>query len=181
MVDYSTDKSVIVLDCCASTTVTGSLLNCTDVEVKKTKIQTAKDREGMTATHSYKKKYFVINRLGYIISITTPAIYVRNLPQDLMGGKPVNRENIRVIFDEDQDICGLYPLNDKHEATFQNSIQQIYNSVQTMHWTKFKRMIYGIDAWDIRRISLSNYQLQSLVVGRKTGLLAGLRGRPPTR
>ena len=52
LVDYSKDKSVIVLDCGASTTVTGSLLNCTDVEVKNTIIETAKDGEGMTAAHS---------------------------------------------------------------------------------------------------------------------------------
>ena len=87
LVDYSKDKSVIVLDCGASTTVTGSLLNCTDVEVKNTIIETAKDGEGMTATHSCKKTYFVKNRLGDIISITTPAIYVRNLPQDLIERK----------------------------------------------------------------------------------------------
>jgi hypothetical protein len=79
LVDYSKDKSVIVLDCGASTTVTGSLVNCqcTDVEVKTTMSETAKDGEGRKATHSCKKTYFVKNGLGDIVSIT---IYVRNLP-----------------------------------------------------------------------------------------------------
>jgi hypothetical protein len=34
--DYSKDKSVIVMDCRASVTITGSLLNCEDVELKIT-------------------------------------------------------------------------------------------------------------------------------------------------
>jgi hypothetical protein len=48
--DYSNDKSVIVMDCGASTTMTGSLLNCADIVEKITTIETAKDGEGMITT-----------------------------------------------------------------------------------------------------------------------------------
>ena len=44
--DYANDKSVIVMDCGASTTMTGSLLNCADIEEKITKVETAKREKG---------------------------------------------------------------------------------------------------------------------------------------
>jgi hypothetical protein len=49
--ESSNDKSVIVKDCGASTTMTRSLLNCADIVEEITTIETAKDSEGMTATH----------------------------------------------------------------------------------------------------------------------------------
>jgi hypothetical protein len=48
------------------------------------------------------------DRLGDVVSITSSAIYVKGFPQDLLGGKPLNEEKIRVILDEDPDISGLY-------------------------------------------------------------------------
>ena len=54
--------------------MTGSLLNCADIEEKITKVETAKEGEGMTATYSCKKTYFVKNRVGEMVTITTPAI-----------------------------------------------------------------------------------------------------------
>lgn len=83
--NYSTDKSVIVMDCGASTTITGSLINCSDIVEKETMVDTAKEGEGMTATHSCNKTYFVRNRVGEVVTITTPAIFVRGLPQDLLS------------------------------------------------------------------------------------------------
>jgi hypothetical protein len=97
--DYGQDKSVIVMDCGASTTVTGSLLNCTDIVEKITTVETAKDGEGMTATHSCIKTYFVRNTVGEMVTITTPAIFVRGLPQDLLSGKSVNQSKVRIILD----------------------------------------------------------------------------------
>ena len=109
--NHSTDKSVIVMDCGASTTITGSLVNCTDIAETETLIDTAKEGEGMTATHSCNKTYFVKNRVGEMVTITTPAIFVRGLPQDLLSGKAVNRSKVRIILDEDTDVSGLYPMN----------------------------------------------------------------------
>ena len=49
--EESTDESLGVLDCGASITITGSLLNCVDVEEHKTIIETAKEGESIMATH----------------------------------------------------------------------------------------------------------------------------------
>ncbi len=54
---------------------------------------------------------------------TANAFFVKGLPQDLLGGKSVNRENIRVILDSDHDICGLYPLDKNHAQRHQESIE----------------------------------------------------------
>ncbi len=68
------------------------------------------------ATPACCKTYFVKNRVGDMVSITTLAIYVKGLVQDLIAGKSLNQEKIRIILDEDPDISGLYPLNEEKEA-----------------------------------------------------------------
>ena len=151
--DYSNDKSVIVMDCGASTTLTGSLLNCADIVEKITTIETAKDGEGMIATHSCKKTYFVKNRVGEMVSITTPAIFVKGLPQDLLSGKAVNASRIRIVLDEDSDVSGLFPLDGSNEVQYQDSIPFIseptdlfYLQTESMDWTTFERMT-GYNLW----------------------------------
>ena len=64
------------MDCGASTTITGSLVICTKIAETETLIDTAKEGEGMTATHSCNKAHFVRNRVGETVTITTPAIVV---------------------------------------------------------------------------------------------------------
>jgi hypothetical protein len=49
------DKSVLVMDCGASTKITGSLLHCTEVNEKQTKITTADGAETMRSSHTCKK------------------------------------------------------------------------------------------------------------------------------
>ena len=77
------------------------LLNCVDVEEHKTIIETAKEGESIMATHVCRKTYFVKNRVGDMVSITTSAIYVKGFVQDLIAGKSLNREKIRIILDQD--------------------------------------------------------------------------------
>ena len=89
------------MDCGASTTITGSMVNCTDIAEMETLNDTAKEEKGMTATHSCNKTYFVRNRVGEMVTITTPAIFVKGLPQSIQ----------RTILDEDTDFSGLYPMN----------------------------------------------------------------------
>jgi hypothetical protein len=110
------------MDCRASVTITGSLLNCEDVDVKITKIEAAKEAESILASHACRKTHFVRNRLGEFVSITTCAIYVKGFPQDLLGGKSLNKETVRVILDGDPHISGLYPLDGKQEPQFKDSI-----------------------------------------------------------
>jgi hypothetical protein len=63
--DEPSDKSLGVMDCGASITITGSL-----------------------------KTYFVKNRVGDMVSITTSALYVKGFVQDLIAGKLLNRESV---------------------------------------------------------------------------------------
>ena len=63
--------------------------------------------------------------MGEIVTITVPAIFVKGLLQDLLGGKSVTNANIRVILDADPDICGLYSLDKNHEQHYQDSIEFI--------------------------------------------------------
>jgi hypothetical protein len=100
------DKSVIINDCGASATITGSLINTSETSERITIIETADGRDSMTASHKCLKTYFLRNRTGEVTKITVPAVYVKGLPQDLLGGKTLNRNAIRVILDSDPDICG---------------------------------------------------------------------------
>ena len=173
--DYGKDKSVIVMDCGASTTMTGSLLNCADIVEKITTVETAKDGEGMTATHSCNKTYFVRNRVGEMVSITTPAIFVRGLPQDLLSGKAVNRTKVRIILDEDSEVSGLYPLDESSEIQYQDSIPFIseptdlfYLQTEKMDWSTFKRMT-GFDLW-LRRLGHTPNRFIKLSIDHSLGL-----------
>ncbi len=47
------EKSVAVMDCGASQTITGSLINCKDVMEKVTIIETANGGESMISNHVY--------------------------------------------------------------------------------------------------------------------------------
>ncbi len=129
-----TDKSVVVL-------------NSRDVIEKQTRIVTADGKESMISTHVCTKIYFVRNRRGEVVTLTVPSLFVTGLPQDLLGGKSLNRQNIRVILDAKPDICGLYPLDKDQEQHYQNSIEFIieptdlfYLQTETMDWTTFENL-----------------------------------------
>jgi hypothetical protein len=85
--EESTDESLWVMHCGASITI-----NCVDVEEHKTIMETAKEGESIIATHVCRKTYFVKNRVGDMVSITTSAIYVKGFVQDSIAGKSLNRE-----------------------------------------------------------------------------------------
>ena len=63
--------------------------------------------------------------MGETKPITVPALYVRGLPQDLLGGKSLTRQNIRVILDYDADISGIYPLDEDYNQHYQDSFEFI--------------------------------------------------------
>ena len=91
------------------------------------------------------------NRLRGVVSITSSAIYVKGFPQDLLGGKSLNKEKIEVILDEDPDISGLYPLDGNRELQFRDSIPFISEptnlfclQTKKVDWTQFE-LITGFD------------------------------------
>ena len=89
------EKSVAIVDCGASSTLTSSLINATDIDEKvATIIETADGEERMRSTNKCNKTCFVRNRMGDPVPISVPALFVRGLPQDLIGGKAINKINI---------------------------------------------------------------------------------------
>ena len=88
--------------------------------------------------------------MGEVKPITVQAIFVTGLPQDLLGGKSLNQENIPVILDKDSEICGIYPLDENNEQHYQESFEFIsepgwptnlfYLQTKQMDWTKFKSL-----------------------------------------
>jgi hypothetical protein len=153
----------------------GSHLNFVDVEVHKTIIETAKEGESIMAAHVCCKTYFVKNRVGNLVSITTSAIYVKGFVQDLKAGKSLNREKFRIILDEDPDVSGLYPLNEQKEARYQDSIPFIsepsdlfYLKIEQMDWTRFERMA-GYDLWH-RRLGHTPNKFTKLLIEHSIGL-----------
>jgi hypothetical protein len=75
------------------------------------------------------------------------SIVRKGLQQDLLGGKSVSRENIRVILNSDHDICGVYPLDKNHEQHYQDSIEFIeeqtdlyYLQTEDVNWTTYDNL-----------------------------------------
>ena len=127
-------------------------------------------------------------------TITTPAIFVRGLPQDLLSGKAVNRSKVRIILDEDTDVSGLYPMNESKEMKYQDSISFIseptdlfYLQTEKMGWTTFERTT-GFDLWHrrlghtpnrfITRLTIDHSIVRSKAVLRMTCKFYG--GIPPS-
>ena len=79
------DISVICADCGASMTITSSLANTTDVVEKDVMVDMAESGTSMKATQTCMKTFCVKNRTGEVVTITKPALYVRNVHQDLLS------------------------------------------------------------------------------------------------
>ena len=105
----SDDEDVLTFDCGSSSTLTEDLINMTDIEPKVVTIQLAMDGMTMKSTHVGIKTYYIYDRTGTIRPVKTKALYVRELKQDLLGGKAMTNTNYRVILDSDKDIAGIYP------------------------------------------------------------------------
>ncbi len=70
------DKSVAIVGCGTSSTLTGSRINASDIEEKVTIIETADGEERMRSTHKCVNAYFVRNRMGDPVPISVPALFV---------------------------------------------------------------------------------------------------------
>jgi hypothetical protein len=150
------DKSMSIVDYGASSTLTRSLINASDIEEKVTIIEAVDGEERMRSTHKCIKTYFVRNQMGDPVAISVPALFVRGLHQDLIGGKAVNNLNIPVILDADPDICRLYPLTKDKEQNHQDSIEFIgeptdlfYLQTKEIDGTRFNAAT-GYEVWHQR-------------------------------
>ena len=163
------DKTHLCADCGATVTITGSLANTTDVKEKNVVIEMAEDGAAMNATHTCMKTYFMKNRSGETVSITTPALYAKSVHQDLLSGKACNRIGVRVILDEDPDIAGLYPLDKDKQQHIEESIPFISEptelyllKVEDMDWRRFHHS-NGYALWHRRLMHCPNRCIKATI------------------
>ena len=137
-------------------TITGSLANTTEVVKKSVIVDMAESGTEMRSTHSCMKTYFIKNRSGETISITTLALYVKSVNQDLLSGKACNQIGIRIILDEDPDTSGLYPLDKDKQQRLEDSTPFVSEpkdlfllKIEEMEWRKFHG-INGSGLWHRR-------------------------------
>ena len=60
----------------------------------------------MKATHTCMQTYFMRNHTGELVTVTTPALYAKNIHQDLSSGMACNRVESQIILDAGTDIVG---------------------------------------------------------------------------
>ena len=106
--DFDQDVQPLILDCGATSTLTSSLFNMSDIREKEVIIQLAGKGATLKATHVGNKTYHVLDCTGTARSITTRAFYSIELQRDLLGGRPLIGANFRVILDKDALISGVY-------------------------------------------------------------------------
>ena len=99
--------------CCdggATSSLSSSFLNCSEVTERVVPIQTAQGGTVMLTTHVCLKTYFVRDRTGELRPITTKTYIVKNLKHDLLSGKGLNKAGYRIILDEDPEESGIFAV-----------------------------------------------------------------------
>ena len=105
--------NALVVDGGATSTLTISFDNCTQIRPKVVAIQTASGATAIYTSHVCSKTYFAIDRLGSLRPNTVKAYIVPGLIYDLLSAKGLNKSGYRVIHDEDEMILGVYAVTNK--------------------------------------------------------------------
>jgi hypothetical protein len=108
----SAEPEALCCDGGATSSLSSSLMNCSDVQERVVSIQTAQGGTVMLTSHVCLKTYFVRDRTGELRPITTKTYIVKGLKRDLLSGKALNRAGYRIILDEDPEESGVYAVND---------------------------------------------------------------------
>jgi hypothetical protein len=104
---------VLSCDNGATTSLSSSFLNCTEITERAVAIDTAQDGTVMMTTHVCLKTYYVRDQTGELRPITTKTFVVNKLKHDLLSGKMLNKAGYRIILDEDPEESGVYAVNDE--------------------------------------------------------------------
>ena len=90
----SAEPEALCCDGGATSSLSSSFLNCTDITERAVPISTAQDGTVMTTTHVCLKTYYVRDRTGELRPITTKTYIVKNLKHDLLSGKCSTKQDI---------------------------------------------------------------------------------------
>ena len=153
--------NALVVDGGATSTLTKSFDNCTQIRPKVVAIQTASGATAIYTSHVCSKTYFAIDRLGSLRPI------VPGLRYDLLSAKGLNKAGYRVIHDEDEHESGIYAVINKkidpsRSFAFMSEHSIFYISKLSRQMRNNLRsrrdIIYGIEEWDIVRTMLFGHQ-----------------------
>ena len=149
--DLAKERGLLTVDNGATSTLTRSLFNMSDVSPTVTNIQLAGQGMSITSTHSGYKTYYVEDATGTIRPIKTLALYVPKLEEDLLAGRALIKSKYRITMDDEDSISGIFPVvnGEIDPATrfpFAESDGLFYVETIPLSETKYKTMS-GYDLW----------------------------------
>ena len=150
-------SGLLTVDCGATTTLTDSFTNMTDITPKVVTIQLAAAGATMKSSHVGTKTYYVYDRTGTLRPVHTKAYYVKELNQDLLAGRGLTNSDYRVILDKHESIAGIYPVGDDGTIDPANSFPFVsdyseglfYLRTEPIDATKYARLS-GYNLWHRR-------------------------------
>ena len=108
--DLAKERGLLTVDNGATSTLTRSLFNMSDVSPRITNIQLAGQGMSITSTHVGYKTYYVEDATGTIRPIKTMALFVPKLEEDLLAGRALVKSKYRIIMDDEDEISGIFPV-----------------------------------------------------------------------
>ena len=147
----------LTVDCGATTTLTESFNNMTNITPKVVTIQLAAAGATMKLLHVGTMTYYVYDRTGTLRPVHTKAYYVKELNQDLLAGRGLTNSDYRVILDKHESIAGIYPVGDDGTIDPANSFPFVsdyseglfYLRTEPIDATKYARLS-GYNLWHRR-------------------------------
>jgi hypothetical protein len=103
----------VIVDGEATTTLTSSSENCTDVKPTNIDIHLAEGRVAMVTTHLCSKTNCFRSRTGEFRAVTTSAFIVTGLTKDLLSVKSLNHQSYCVIHHPDPEEPGIFLMMER--------------------------------------------------------------------
>ena len=154
----------LVVDGGATSTLTKSFDNCTQIRPKVVAIQTASGSTAIYTSHVCSKTYFAIDRTGELRPISVKAYIVPGLRYDLLSVKGLNRAGYRVIHDEDGHESGIYAVINKkidHSKSFAFMSEHsnlFYLKIEQTNAQQFEKQT-GYNLWHRRMGHSTNHAI----------------------
>ena len=164
----SAEPEALCCDGGATSSLSSSFLNCSEVTERVVPNQTAQGCTVMLTTHVCLKTYYVRDQTGEICSITTQTYIVNGLKHDLLSVKGLNKAGYRVIYDEDPEESGVYAVNDgkickSKSFPFMSEHSNLYYlKTESLTTQQFGKMS-GYELWHRRLGHCSNRNIRDTI------------------
>ena len=166
----STEPEALCCDAGATSSLSSSFLNCSEISERAVPIQTAQGGTVMMTTHVCIKTYFVRDRTGELRPLSTKTFIVKNLKHDILSGKALNKAGYRVTYDPDPEESGVYAILDgktckSRSFPFMNDSDHtnlFYLKTEPLSVQQFGRMS-GYELWHRRLGHCSNRNIRDTI------------------